>query len=254
MRSPRSGPSTAPTSRPSPHTSPAAAPSPSRSPTLRRRRSSRRRLAADVRSAPRHPRAWLFGIARRVYAHHCEQASNGRRVVVALAGRRPLADDELEELAARIDDQRAGVELLAAASGCQPSSGALSSSSIWPAWPRVRRRPPWASPRARSASGWRGPANDSAPKGNRHDRLRRSAVVRSRPRARRPDAGLPHAIGALATSCRIGWHRTPRTPSAARAGASGAPRFCRAPRWPRPAPRRPRCWPSRPPAPRRRSR
>ncbi len=61
------------------------------------------------------PRAWLFGIARRVYAHHCEQASNGRRVVVALAGRRPLADDELEELAARIDDQRAGRQLLAAA-------------------------------------------------------------------------------------------------------------------------------------------
>jgi RNA polymerase sigma factor (sigma-70 family) len=60
-------------------------------------------------------RAWLFGIARHVYAHHCEQTVNGRHAVVALAGRRPLGDDELDQLAARIDDQRAGRELLAAA-------------------------------------------------------------------------------------------------------------------------------------------
>lgn len=60
-------------------------------------------------------RAWLFGIARRVYAHHCEQTATGHQAVLALAGRRPLGDDELEELAARIDDQRAGRELLAAA-------------------------------------------------------------------------------------------------------------------------------------------
>jgi RNA polymerase sigma factor (sigma-70 family) len=60
-------------------------------------------------------RAWLFGIARRVYAHHCQKTADGRQAVVALAGRRPLADDELEELAVRIDDQRAGRELLAAA-------------------------------------------------------------------------------------------------------------------------------------------
>jgi len=60
-------------------------------------------------------RVWLFGIARRVYARHCEQTSNGRQAVVALAGRRPLADDELEQLAARIDDQREGRALLTAA-------------------------------------------------------------------------------------------------------------------------------------------
>jgi RNA polymerase sigma-70 factor (ECF subfamily) len=60
-------------------------------------------------------RAWLFGIARRVFAHHCEQTANGRDAVVALAGRRPLGDDELEQLAARIDDQDAGRRLLAAA-------------------------------------------------------------------------------------------------------------------------------------------
>ncbi len=61
------------------------------------------------------PRVWLFGIARRVYARHCQQTSDGRQAVVALAGRRQLGDDQLEELAARIDDQREGRELLAAA-------------------------------------------------------------------------------------------------------------------------------------------
>jgi RNA polymerase sigma-70 factor (ECF subfamily) len=57
-------------------------------------------------------RAWLFGIARHVYARQCERAANGSHAVTALAGRRPLEDDEIEELAARIDDQRAGRELL----------------------------------------------------------------------------------------------------------------------------------------------
>lgn len=60
-------------------------------------------------------RAWLFGIARRVYARYCQQTADGRQAVLALAGRRPLGDDGLEELAARIDDQRAGRELMAAA-------------------------------------------------------------------------------------------------------------------------------------------
>ena len=60
-------------------------------------------------------RGWLFGIARRVYAQHYEQTLNGRHAVVALAGRRALDDDQLEDMAARIDDQRAGRELLAAA-------------------------------------------------------------------------------------------------------------------------------------------
>lgn len=58
-------------------------------------------------------RAWLFGSARRVYAQHCEQAANGHRAIAAVAGRRQLDDDEIEELAAKIDDQRAGRELLA---------------------------------------------------------------------------------------------------------------------------------------------
>lgn len=58
-------------------------------------------------------RAWLFGIAHHVYARHCAQAANGSHLVAALSGHRDLEDDEIEELAARIDDQRAGRELLA---------------------------------------------------------------------------------------------------------------------------------------------
>lgn len=57
-------------------------------------------------------RAWLFGIARHVYARHCQQAAGGKQAAAELAGHRELAEDEIEELAARIDDQRAGRELL----------------------------------------------------------------------------------------------------------------------------------------------
>jgi RNA polymerase sigma factor (sigma-70 family) len=58
-------------------------------------------------------RAWLFGIARRVYAERCERAAVGRRAVLALAAHRQLGEEEMDELAARIDAQRAGRELLA---------------------------------------------------------------------------------------------------------------------------------------------
>lgn len=58
-------------------------------------------------------RAWLFGIARHVYARHCERTANGNHALTTLAGHRELEYDEIEELAARIDDQRAGRELLA---------------------------------------------------------------------------------------------------------------------------------------------
>jgi RNA polymerase sigma-70 factor, ECF subfamily len=57
-------------------------------------------------------RAWLFGVARHVYARHCERAANGSNALAALAGHRELEEDEVEDLAARIDDQRAGRELL----------------------------------------------------------------------------------------------------------------------------------------------
>jgi len=58
-------------------------------------------------------RAWLFGIARHVHAQHYARAAGGNHAIAALAGHRELEPDEIEELAARIDDQRAGRELLA---------------------------------------------------------------------------------------------------------------------------------------------
>ncbi len=58
-------------------------------------------------------RAWLFGIARHVYARHCTTAANGNHAIAALAGHRELEHDEIEELVTRIDGQRAGRELLA---------------------------------------------------------------------------------------------------------------------------------------------
>jgi RNA polymerase sigma factor (sigma-70 family) len=57
-------------------------------------------------------RAWLFGVARRVYADHCAAAAHGRDAASRLAAQLTLDDDEIEQLAARIDDQRAGRRLL----------------------------------------------------------------------------------------------------------------------------------------------
>jgi RNA polymerase sigma factor (sigma-70 family) len=57
-------------------------------------------------------RAWLFGIARHVYARHCAATANGRRAGFRLAAQLTLDDDETEQLAAKIDDQRAGRRLL----------------------------------------------------------------------------------------------------------------------------------------------
>jgi RNA polymerase sigma-70 factor (ECF subfamily) len=58
-------------------------------------------------------RAWVFGIAAHVYAWHCERAASGRDAVARLAGRRALDDDEIEELAAKIDAERTGRQLIA---------------------------------------------------------------------------------------------------------------------------------------------
>jgi RNA polymerase sigma-70 factor (ECF subfamily) len=57
-------------------------------------------------------RAWIFGIARRVYAQHRAQVVDGRNAATRYAGQRVLEDSEIEELAARIDAERAGRELL----------------------------------------------------------------------------------------------------------------------------------------------
>jgi RNA polymerase sigma-70 factor (ECF subfamily) len=57
-------------------------------------------------------RSWLFGIARRVYAGHCEASSNQREKAVRLAGRRELDGDQIGELLDRIDAERAGRRLV----------------------------------------------------------------------------------------------------------------------------------------------
>jgi RNA polymerase sigma-70 factor, ECF subfamily len=59
-------------------------------------------------------RAWVFGIARRVYAGHCEAHSQQRAKVTRLAGRRELDADQIGELLDRIDAERAGRRLIAA--------------------------------------------------------------------------------------------------------------------------------------------
>ena len=58
------------------------------------------------------PRAWVFGIARRIYAAHCQAHSQQRSKVERLAGRRELAPDEAGELIDRIDAERAGRALV----------------------------------------------------------------------------------------------------------------------------------------------
>ncbi|MET0135126.1 MAG: RNA polymerase sigma factor [Kibdelosporangium sp.] len=57
-------------------------------------------------------RGWLFGIARHVFARHCEQASRGREAFERLAGRRAVDVDEAAELVVRIDAERASRALL----------------------------------------------------------------------------------------------------------------------------------------------
>jgi RNA polymerase sigma factor (sigma-70 family) len=57
-------------------------------------------------------RAWLFGIAGNVYARYCSQSAEARNAAVRVAGQRDLDTDEIDELAGRIDAERAGRELM----------------------------------------------------------------------------------------------------------------------------------------------
>ena len=58
------------------------------------------------------PRAWLFGIARHVYADHCAAAAHGRHATNRLAAHLTVDDDAIEQLADKIDKQRAGRRLI----------------------------------------------------------------------------------------------------------------------------------------------
>jgi len=57
-------------------------------------------------------RAWLFGIAAHVFARYCEWSAGGRDAAARLGGHRALDEDEIDELAARIDAEREGAALI----------------------------------------------------------------------------------------------------------------------------------------------
>ncbi len=57
-------------------------------------------------------RAWLFGIAARVFARHCEQSAGSRDATTRLGAHRSLDEDEIEELAERMDAEREGAALM----------------------------------------------------------------------------------------------------------------------------------------------
>jgi RNA polymerase sigma factor (sigma-70 family) len=57
-------------------------------------------------------RPWLFAIARRVYANHCERETRLHDAARREDARQILDAEETEELAARIDAERPGRELL----------------------------------------------------------------------------------------------------------------------------------------------
>jgi RNA polymerase sigma-70 factor, ECF subfamily len=58
------------------------------------------------------PRAWVLGIARRIYAAHCQAHGQQRSKVERLGGRRELAPDEVGDLIDRIDAEHAGRALV----------------------------------------------------------------------------------------------------------------------------------------------
>ncbi len=70
-------------------------------------------------------RAWLFGIARRVFAGHCEGRSRQHERNTRLAGRRELEPDQVGELLDRIDAERTGRALIAALDALPATDRAL---------------------------------------------------------------------------------------------------------------------------------
>jgi len=69
-------------------------------------------------------RARLCGIARHVYAQHCELTAGGRDAVARLAGLVDLPREEIDELMERIDSERAGRVLLERCTALPPSERA----------------------------------------------------------------------------------------------------------------------------------
>lgn len=63
--------------------------------------------------APGRGRPWLFAIARRVYARHCERTARQRELTRTASAKRSLEEEEIEELLERIDAEREGRKLFA---------------------------------------------------------------------------------------------------------------------------------------------
>ena len=71
------------------------------------------------------PRSWVFGIARHVYAAHCEAYGRQQDRLLRLAGRRDLEPDQIEELLDRIDAEQAGRDLVTGLGALPHSDRAL---------------------------------------------------------------------------------------------------------------------------------
>lgn len=76
------------------------------------------------------PRGWLFGIARHVLAQESARAAGARDARTRLARQRTLADDELDELAAKIDDDARRANCSRPRRCLRPSSARSSSSTL----------------------------------------------------------------------------------------------------------------------------
>jgi RNA polymerase sigma factor (sigma-70 family) len=70
-------------------------------------------------------RAWVFGIARRIYAAHCEAHSRQQAKVKRLAGRRELDADQVGELLHRIDAERESRALVSELTAMPPVDRAV---------------------------------------------------------------------------------------------------------------------------------
>lgn len=57
-------------------------------------------------------RAWLFGIARHVYADYCAAVADANQAGERFTAQMILDEDEIEQLVSRIDDQEVGRRLL----------------------------------------------------------------------------------------------------------------------------------------------
>jgi hypothetical protein len=101
-------------------------------------------------------RAWVFGIARRVYASYCESYRQQQNKLQRLAGRRDLGPDQVEELLERIDAPAGSWS--PGWPRCRTVTGRWSSWSTWPGCGRTKRQPRSGWPRARCGCGSCAPA------------------------------------------------------------------------------------------------